>query len=242
MPSYGPIAPRLAKPARIPRDDIYVVPSVVNRTYAEVVVRRALREGLFGLKILRPKDIDQADVAPMVLAWFPLWRVDVSGTGFYIGMEHSPDDGRLRPTGGIYGHRRILVILGRRLLAIDPSDKVKLRLEEMVPRARKAPTGGEVVQPDVSRLEAEQDARERFRHVVQPMNAVLSQLDARVRSAALAYYPLWIARYRYTGDAKRDAAPEECHVAVSARTGKIVSSRHPSSLRSVAQRLRGLFR
>ena len=52
---------------------------------------------------------------------------------------------------------------------------------------------------------------------------------------------VWLRRYRYEGEAAR-AGGEECHVALHAGTGAVVSERHPAGWRAVAGRLRGLWR
>jgi hypothetical protein len=66
-------------------------------------------------------------------------------------------------------------------------------------------------------------------------------VETDVRSVALVQYPLMIVRYRYEGEAKADLAPEDCHVAISGRTGKIVSEKHPSALRSIGTKLKKWF-
>jgi len=65
---------------------------------------------------------------------------------------------------------------------------------------------------------------------------VLAPADIRQASATV----LDRSRLRYDGEARRHAA-EDCAVAVSARTGKLVAAKHPSGARAAAGKLRRLF-
>src|SRR5262249_34715676 len=162
-----------------------------------------------------PADIAKAEIAPIMLAWVPLWRVDVTVEGFHVGLSRvGSGSGSLLPTGGARHRDEIKLVLGRRYLPVDPTTKVKITPAEMVPRAQQKIGEGELVLPDVARREAEQEACEQLRRSVEPSSALFSKFDARVRSAALVHYPLMIVRYRYAGEATSDAAVEECHVAV----------------------------
>lgn len=62
----------------------------------------------------------------------------------------------------------------------------------------------------------------------------------RSRSTTFCLYPLFRARYRYDGEARRHPG-EECLVAVSARTDKIVMSKHASAVRAGLTKLRKLL-
>ena len=135
----------------------------------------------------------------------------------------------------------IRIVLGRRLLGVDPSAKVKIDPSELSPCPSHRPPGGEVVQPDVDRDEAERDACEAIRRSVQGGNALFSKFETRVRSAALVYYPVMLIRYHYSGSANDGAAPDECHVAISGKSGKIVSEKHPSAWRSLGARVKKWF-
>jgi hypothetical protein len=234
--NFGRLVAQLSMPVNVVDADAFVVPRVVKRADAERVALEAINEGY-----LRPADIARAEIAPIMLAWVPLWRVDVTVEGFHLGLTRSGGSGGLLPTGGARHRDEIKLILGRRYLPVDPTAKVKITPPEMVPRAQQKIAEGELVLPDVTRREAEQEACEQLRRAVEPSSALFSKFDARVRSAALCHYPLMIIRYRYAGEATADAAPEECHVAVSGRTGKIVSDKHPSALRSVASKIKSWF-
>jgi hypothetical protein len=235
-------APRIE--ARPPEGGSFVVPATLPREEAEKTTQAVLR-GLF-----RPSDIRQAQLAPLALVFVPIWRVDVGVEVFHVGIRPSPGM-ELRwvlPTGGFRHRDDVVLMSARRFYPIDPTKtqnpltRVRLPLHEMVPEAE-APRdpGAEWISADIPLDEAVRDAAERVRRQVQPQGALYASFAARLRSAALCHYPLWVLRYRYTGEAAR-AGVEECHLAVSARTGKIVSERHPSLFWSVVSRARSLFR
>jgi hypothetical protein len=234
---FGHLAPPTTRPIDVAASDWFVVPGAVPRSAAERVALADVHEGY-----LRPPDIHRAELAPIVLGHFPIWRVDVSVEGFHVGLSRGREGGSLLPTGGVRHRDEIVLVPARRLLPFDPTPKLELPPRELVPRQRGRAVEGEVIAPDVARAEAEREACQRLRRKVEPTSALYSKFDASVRSAQLVHYPLWVLRYRYSGEARKDAAPEECHVAVSGRTGKIVSAHHPSALRSVAETVKGWFK
>ena len=165
--------------------------------------------------------------------------------GRHLGLRALSDaKGRLRgvlPTGGEVHHHEVGVVLARSLLPVDPSPSVTLDTHDLLPWANDPPRDGEVVEPDVARDEAEHTVATRLRRRVIPGRALYADVEVRVRSAAMVFLPVWLRRYRYEGEAAR-AGGEECHVALHAGTGAVVSERHPAGWRAVAGRLRGLLR
>jgi hypothetical protein len=234
---FGHLAPPSDVTVDVAASDWFVVPGAVPRSAAERVALADVYEGY-----LRPPDIHTSEQAPIVLAHVPIWRVDVSVEGFHVGLSRDQPRGSLLPTGGVRHRDEIVLVLARRLLPFDPTARLEIAPRELVPRQRGRAVEGELIAPDVSRPEAEREASDRLRQKVEPSQALYSKFDAHVRAAQLVHYPLWVLRYRYSGEARKDAAPEECHVAVSARTGKIVSAHHPSALRSVAEKVKGWFK
>jgi hypothetical protein len=233
-PSSDRLAAQLADPVLVDDDEQFMVERVVKKPDAEKAALAAIKEGM-----LRPADIDASRVDDMMLAWVPIWRFDISVRGFHLGLSRG--SGVTLPTGGTRHRDEVRLVLARRLLAIDPTGKLVIETAHMVPCAGKRPPGGELVQPDVDRDDAEQQAKEAMRRTVEPGNALFSKVETDVRSVALVQYPLMIVRYRYEGEAKADLAPEDCHVAISGRTGKIVSEKHPSALRSIGTKLKKWF-
>jgi hypothetical protein len=234
---FGPLAPPSSQQAvRVAPGDAFVVRASVARGDAERTARAEVHEG-----VLRPPDVHQSEFAPLVLAHVPMWRVDVTASGFHVGLSRDARDRSLLPTGGTSHKDDVVLVLGRRVLPFDPTAKLKIAMSELSPRAGHAFAEGELIQPDVTRDDAEREALERVRRAIAPSSALYSKLDARVRSTVFVHYPLWVLRYRYAGQARGDAAPLECHVAVSARTGKVVSSEHPPAWRSVAEKIKRWF-
>jgi hypothetical protein len=234
VPASDRLAAQIADPVLVDDDEHFLVERLVKKADAEKVALAAIKEGM-----LRPADIDASELSDMLLAWVPIWRVDISVRGFHLGV--SRNSGVTLPTGGTRNRDEVRLVLGRRLLAIDPTAKLAIDAAHMVPCGSKRPPGGELVQPDVDRDDAERLAKEAMRRTVEPSNALFSKVETDVRSIALVHYPLMIVRYRYCGEAKADLAPEDCHVAVSGRTGKIVSEKHPSALRSIGTKLKKWF-
>ena len=115
----------------------------------------------------------------------------------------------------------------------------RIDVDEMVPRATHPVAGDEVVQPDVTRAMAEQEAKDRILRAVQPASALYAKYEPKVRAAAMCNYPLYVTRYGYEGHASVHGG--SFHVVVSGRTGAIVGSRHPSALRSLARKFRRLM-
>ncbi len=228
------LAAQLDDPADVDAGEHFVVERVVKKADAERVALAAINE-----RMLRPADIDASEIDPMLLAWVPIWRIDISVSGFNLGLSRAR--GVTLPTGGTRNRDEVRLVLGRRLLAIDPCAKLAIDPAQLVPYGGKRPPGGELVQADVDRDEAEAQAKEAMRRSVQSGNALFSKFETDVRSVALVHYPLMIVRYRYAGEAKADLAPEDCHVALSGRTGKVVAEKHPSAWRSIGTRIKKLF-
>jgi hypothetical protein len=234
MTASDRLAPPVADPVYVDDEEHFFVERVVKKAEAEKVALAAIKESM-----LRPADIEASSIEDMQLGWVPLWRFDLSIRGFHLGLSRG--GGRTLPTGGHRHRDAVKLVLARRLFAYDPTPKLKIAPAEMRPCNGKRPPGGEVVHPDVSRDDAEHEAKEAMRRGIEPQNALFSTAECDVRSVAFVQYPLMIVRYTYAGEAKADAAPELCHVAVSGRTGKIVSAHHPSTLRALGSKLRRLF-
>jgi hypothetical protein len=223
-------------PVQIAPDKTFVISATVPRTEAEALIQKNLRW------FFRPADIDKAEFSPVTMMYAPIWRIDAAIESFFIGIQHSTNpSGVLRwvvPTGGFRHRDGVLLLPGRRFLAVNPCEKIKIDLSEMQLKETQPDLEGEVLAPDVQQNEAEYEAVERLRQKVQSQGALYVRFAARVRSAALCYYPLWVMRYRYQGSALWRSHSEECHVAVSGRRAEIVSAKHPSVVWSLLDRAR----
>jgi hypothetical protein len=232
MPGFGPLVPP-GKTIAIPASDSFVLPRSVGKEDAAKVVREEL-DGAF-----RPADIEKAEMADIALSYIPVWRVDVSVEGFSLNLQRI--GGSLTPSGGNRHREQVIVVSARRHLPFDPSAKLSLEMRDLVQRAKCKIPDSVIIEPDLPRADAEREACDRLRRAVEPTQALYSKFQAHVRVSSLCYYPVWVQRYRYTGEARGNAAPEECHVAVSGRTGEVVSSHHPSFFRSVASKIKSWF-
>lgn len=228
------LAAQIDDPVHVDGDEHFVVERVVKKLDAE----RVALEAIHG-RMLRPADIDAAEIEPMLLAWVPIWRIDISVRGFHLGLSRAR--GVTLPTGGTQNRDEVRLVPGRRLLAIDPCPKLVIEPAQLVPYGDRRPPGGELVLPDVDRDDAVAEAKESMRRSVERGNALFSKVETDIRSVALVHYPLMIVRYRYAGEARADLAPEDCHVALSGRTGQLVAEKHPSAWRSIGTRIKKLF-
>lgn len=238
--SFGPVAGPAARRVSVPDAERYTLRVALTAERAEALARARIQDGL-----RRPADMHTADIEAAHLVWIPLWRVDLSVDGRHLGLRALRDrSGGLRavlPTGAEVHDRAVGIVLARTLLPVDPSGAVELPAHELSPWSLAPPTQGEVIDADVPRDEAEHEVAQRLRRRSVPSRALFSDLEVKVRSAALVHLPVWLRRYRYEGHAAR-AGGEECHVALHAVTGEVVSERHPAAWRALAGRLQGLVR
>jgi hypothetical protein len=251
---FDPICPPCENPAKVPESQAFVILPRIFVADAEAVAKKSILESF-----ARPADIARAELAPAELLFVPFWRVDVTVDGFYVGLTYATGtDGRLQwvlPTGGARHRDAVLAICARRLFPYRPPRQtvapllargfgtvapLTLRLEEMVPRSSAGRLEGTVLDADVSREDAEREAKDILLHAARPARALYAEHEARVRSTSFVHYPIVLVRYRYTGEASPEPG-QEFHVGVSARSGKIVTSRHPSIVRALAAKFRRLL-
>src|ERR1043165_7132288 len=98
MEPFGPIAPPITRPVAVPDGEAFVVTPAIPRSEGEKIARAEILE-----RLLRPGDIEGADIAAAVAVYAPIWRLDVSVEGFHVGVR-SVGSGRgiggVMPTGG----------------------------------------------------------------------------------------------------------------------------------------------
>ncbi|MFO0606551.1 MAG: hypothetical protein U0324_25490 [Polyangiales bacterium] len=240
---FGPVAPPPSATVAVGVGEALLVPRKLSLEEGERRGREAIQEGL-----LRPADSHTADIEGALLVWVPVWRVDLAADSFHVGVARATDaKGRLKwalPTGGTRHLDAVELVGARKLLPFDITPSLELPLAAMKSRAEVALDDGEELSPDVSRDEAVAEASARVRRAVQPARAIYRDTEVRVRSVALCHVPVWLRRYRYAGEAARarEGESEECHVAVSAHDGRVLSERHPSAMRAIAGRVKRLFR
>lgn len=233
-----PLIVPAARPIEPPARETFVVPATFGQMAGHGRARDAVTRGW-----LRPADVDRAEVGAVERIYVPLWRFEGSVDGFSVGLStFSRGNGRtgVIPTGGFRHHDGEVLVLARALFAVDPSAKVRIARSDLVAIEDAPIEDRERVDPDVSREVAEEEARNRLRRRGEPNQALYAKVDVRIRASALVYYPLFVVRYRYAGEATQ-GAEGIFHAAISARTGEVASAHHPPALRSVASRFRRLF-
>ncbi|UJR79888.1 hypothetical protein [Sandaracinus amylolyticus] len=235
---FPPLVTPPSRPSEVAESDTFVVPATFGTMAGHGRARDAVTHGW-----ARPADVDRAEIGPVERVFVPLWRFEGSADGFHVGLTTVPA-GRGRPavlpTGGFRHHDGEILVLARAHLAIDPSAKVRIARSDMVALSESPIDEGERVLPDVPREEAEETARANLRRRGEPHAALYAKVDVRIRAAALVYYPLYVVRYRYAGEAT-EGVEGLFHAAISARTGELASAEHPSAIRSIAGKVRRWF-
>lgn len=252
------VFPALGAAAHQPREPWFVVP----RRLDEPAAGKIARQEIFG-RVLAPADIREASATALDrtrLIQVPFWRVELSIDGFHVKVTSVPlgrgSVGLPLPQMSKRHRSGALMVSGRSAFPYQlkvPSSLSKAVFvgippfeaasEDLAPEAS-AGEGrekeGEIVDCDVTRETAESAAKRALLNAIEPSQALYSNYEQRVHAVTLVRYPIYYLRYRYEGEACRHAA-EDCAVAVSACTGKLVAARHPSGARAAVGKLRRLF-
>jgi len=263
--SFPPLVTPPALPLDLEAEEAFALPRTVGRMVGEGRVRDAIRD-----RFLRPADLDSAEMGPVESIWLPVWRVKGSADSFSLdivstletireipdvgvlggGGKRPPDSRRrkgrtrtrrrTRPVGGFRHHDGTLSVLARRAFPIDPGLGLKIPLADLVPAADARLDPTDTVLPDLPREDAADAAEHALRRTGEPSRALFAQVKTHIADARLVFYPLYVQRYRYGGEAV-DGGPAVFFAAVSGTTGKVVASHHPSAFKSVVGRLGRLF-
>ncbi len=244
--SYAPVDKRVVPDAA----EDYAARPILDHKQGQEHARRAVLDG-----VLKPSDIESARILDVKLLFVPFWRIDVSVDGFHVDLGKVTVGKIPLPTGGTRHKEAVVMVCARTLFPYEPklpswmSGKLdgvaplEVAVAELLPCAQMPPgamDAGEVVDADVSQDGATKIASRMVVRAVSPQNALISKYEPTVRSVLFCRYPVYYARYEYSGVARRTPG-EEYFVAVSARTGKTVSSHHPSMVRAAAEKVRKLL-
>jgi hypothetical protein len=241
-----PVFPKLAHPV-VPAE-IFVAPATLDAARGREAVQRAVKDG-----ILKPSDIEGAELGDPELLYVPFWRVAVTVDGFHLGLSTATGpSGRTIPipTGGARHKDGVVMICARSIFPYEPklpsffgkiagAPPLEIGTNELVPapNAQDVLTSGEIVHADVDKARAEAIASGMLLRAVSPSHVIYAKYEPKIDSSTFCFYPLYYARYRYEGEARRHAG-EEYFVAVSGRTSEVVAAKHPSAVRAVATKLR----
>lgn len=244
---------KVARPVNPSDAETFLAPLTVHREDAEKTTRAAVFD-----RTLRPADIQTADVEPTRLLLVPFWRVDVSVDGHHISLGNlSVGSGGTRiplPTGGTRHKEAVLIVRARSTFPLETAmptflnglfsgnSVIEFGVHDIEPltTARFDMDLDERVDADVTKEQAERDAKQIVVRAVSPSNAIYAKYEPTVRSSHFVLYPVYFTRYRYTGEAQRSSG-ETYFVAVSGHNGKVIASHHPSGLRAAAARFRRLL-
>ncbi|MCA9607190.1 MAG: hypothetical protein KC619_16400 [Myxococcales bacterium] len=262
--SFPPLVTPPARPLDLDPAETFALPRGIGKMVGEGRARDAVTE-----RTLRPADLEKAELGPVEPIWLPFWRVKGSADSFSIDLvdtfetirrgpdavilggpgKRPPDSRRTGrtttrrrtlPRGG-YRHRDgTMSILARRAFPIDPGLALRIPDSDLVlaETLRLDPT--QAVLPDLPREDATDAAELALRRRGEPSSALIAHVRTNISDARLVFYPLYVVRYRYGGEAS-DGGPSIYFAAVSGTTGKVVASRHPSAFKSVVGRLGRLF-
>lgn len=244
--------PKLDDPVALTADEASIVRPVLRPEEGRAAVDRVVHGGL-----LRPFDIANVTLGDVRLLYVPLWRIVVAVEAVHMGLPGLGEGARpsIFPTDGARRRDVAIVVCARadfpyearvpsRLGRIGGAPPLEIGSDEMVPYGLASDVltrdGAEVVEPDVDRGRAEGIAMGMLMQLLSPGAAFAPAFELRVEDAAFCLYPMYFARYTYTGEARREPR-EELHAVVSATTGEVVSAKHPSAARSVAAKVRRLL-
>jgi hypothetical protein len=251
-----PVFPTLGPLAQQPPEPWFVVP----RRLDEAAAGKIARHEIFG-RLLAPADIRQASATALDrirLIQVPFWRVEISIDGFHVNvtsvrlgrgpiglpvpmMSSKHRSGPLMVSARTAFPYQLKVPSGLSGTVFVGIPTLEVAADDLVPAsAASDATEGEIVECDVPRDAAERTAQRALLNAVEPSQAIYSNYEPQVQSVTMVRYPIYYLRYRYDGEARRHAA-EDCAVAVSARTGKLVAAKHPSRARAAAGKLKRLF-
>jgi hypothetical protein len=246
----GLVFPKLDSPVPVEPAEAFVAPRILDDAHGAAEAKKAILGSLF-----RPTDIEQAEIDGARFMYVPFWRIDVGVDGFHIGLTRvTIGNGRTQlplPTGGARHKDAVLMVCARRLFPYElkvPSwlsglasqvEPFAVNPGELALRSTVTMTE-EVVDADVTRIDAERDAARVMLRLVQPSSALYAKYEPVIRSTTFCHYPVFYVRYQYEGEARRHPG-ENLFVVVSARTGKPIAARHPSAMRAAAAKFRRLL-
>ena len=266
-PDPGPLCPPLAEPVIVSDDEAYVVPCTVSPKQAGAIAHDGIRNSVFRPEDIGAAEIAPVRLL-YVPFWRFHVEAEGFHIGFSSIYQKDAGIRWSVPLPGRRHKEAVLLIEGRRLFPFLPklhgvgelSAKITraftIEREQMEPRVNHAhlfweraggeswggQSGkgeGEVVEPDVTRDSAAQQALRAIMRAARPEGAIYSTYEPRVLSAACVHYPLYLVTYSYQGHAGKPG--QRYYVTVSGSTAKVVAQNHPSAVRSLARKFRNLF-
>jgi hypothetical protein len=242
---------KLPRPIEPPPEH-YVAPALLDAAQGKTAVDRAVKDSVF-----RPADIGDVKLDDPALVYVPFWRMTVAVEGFHLGLSFVGINGRTVPIprGGANQRDAVIMISARTLVPYEPklpswldnvgrTPPLEVAPNEVLPfsaqAAQDALAEGEIVEADVPKEQAERVACGMLLRSIDARNAIYAKYTPELRAAAFVLYPLYYARYRYNGEARRHVE-EDLFVAVSGRTGAVVSAKFPSAPRAALAKIRRLL-
>ncbi len=233
--------PKVESPVGVAASQTHYVPALLDMEQGRARVERAIKQG-----ILRPFDIASGTrIEPIAPLWVPFWRFAVGLEGLHLDVSSG---------GGRRYKDAVVMVCARTAFPYEPKlpslfgrvsgiHPIEVREDELVAEPSSEmlhANDAEVLDTDVTRERAESIATELLLREVSPTHVIHATYAPRIEAGTFCLYPLYYARYTYSGEARRHP-DEQFFVAVSGRTGEVAAASYPSAARSVAAKVRRLL-
>lgn len=240
----------LARPVRVPADETWIAPALLDQASAEAKIRD------LALAHLTHRD-DRHELASRLspsLLYVPFWRVKLAVPSIHLAPSARPNIaiGNIEfpmPARCFGGRAGVLMISARRVIPYTPrlptffggTDALEVQRSELLPMTNEsvldALSGEGIVAADVDRDLGERTAKDTLVAMLDRggagagAGAVRSVFLPRVESTIFVRYPLYYARF----------GPDDEHfVLLSARNGNVVSAFLPRPP-TISERVKRFF-
>jgi hypothetical protein len=239
--------PPIAEPV-LPAERYHVVPKL-GPTRAEARIKEEICEGTF-----RPHDAAEASTIEEAYALFvPFWRVDIQKTDQSVRLSQvrvgtvgipipRQDSSEAKATWMVCA-RTAFPYEMKHPSTLIAGDAKPLSVSLVALAAGEPDTfgGWEVLDADVSEQKARDLAAASLSTGGTGSHTLFTESQVTVRALHFVRYPIWLARYRYRGEAT-PVADDLFYVGISAVDGAPITAEHPSKLRAGAAKVRRFFR
>jgi hypothetical protein len=235
----------LASPV-LPEERYFIAP-LKERAHAEQRILAAMHDGAF-----RPPDAARAAKLEQLFALFvPFWRIDLQRTdeSLSVSQVHIGKVGIPIPRTSSTDSRATWMVCARssfpyemknpKTLLAGDAKPLAVNLSALTPGDPDATGDWEVLDADVPQSQARHAGGASLRSMMRPAHEIATSTELTVYAAHFVRYPIWFARYRYSGLAT--AVEDQFHVGLSAVDDTCITAHHPSKLRAGAAKVKGFF-
>lgn len=242
MPRFLPSLPA----AVLPNEHYFVAPRV-GASKAEARIKEEMCDGAF-----RPPDAAEASTLEEAYALFvPFWRIEIqrSDSAVSFAQVRVGSVGIPIPQQQSSEAKATWMVCARTAFPYEmkhpstllPGDAKPLTLS-LAALASGEPSlagGFEVLDADVNETQAKAIANASLGRSSSTSQGLFLESQVTVHSIHFVRYPIWFARYRYSGQA--NDGNDLFYVGISAVDGTPITAQHPSKLRAGAAKVRRFF-